>query len=418
MMQIIVPDGVAPGQSFVAQLPSGEQMQVECPPGVSAGQPIMIQLPQQSVAVAMPTATVAHGQAIPMGLAITPEAGQQALQIGGQDQVPLLDPATAGMLATMNSFRVNQRVRFWETLSGGCCEQSNVYDVFDEVTGAHVFIAQEKSEDCNRCFCNPQHSLRVEFKAVNHPDRQWMKKADIEALPTVMTFEREGCFSKPGLGCCICAEDCKDGMVMSAGPPLVDSKPGNVVIQQNSFAYATQPKCGGYFTPTLNLFNRMGTGGEKEEAFVPLAKVEGPFIFGGCSELCCDSTFKVSSMTKEQLDTKILSGDLARITKKKPKGLCACGKELFTDSDTFTVHYNESVGLTPQQKAAMMGSLILSDYMFFEQDYGMVQCEGGKLKITLCDMYCCGCVLPFVITLDQNSAGGGGAPPANQEMQR
>ena len=83
---------------------------------------------------------------IAMGFAITPEMQQQALSVGAQDQVPLLDPETAGILATVNSFRVNQRVKFWETMSRGCCEQSNTYDVFDETTGTHLFIAQEVSE--------------------------------------------------------------------------------------------------------------------------------------------------------------------------------------------------------------------------------------------------------------------------------
>ena len=33
----------------------------------------------------------------------------------------------------------------------------------------------------------------------------------------------------------------------------------------------------------------------------------------------------------------------------------------------------------------MIASLLLVDYMFFEQDNGMVSCEDGKLKITLCE---------------------------------
>ena len=111
-------------------------------------------------------------------------------------------------------------------------------------------------------------------------------------------------------------------------------------------------------------------------------------------------------------------GDLAKITKVRPKGPCACGKELFTDSDTFTVRYAEGVGLTPQQKAAMMGSMILTDYMFFEQDQGMVTCEGTKIKITLFECYCCGALCPATIQWDANNSGGGGAPPSNQEMAR
>ena len=346
-------------------------MQVVCPPNAGPGQAMMIQVPMAAAPIVE-------------AVAISPEVQQEALTIGPQDQVPLLDHETAGILAAVKSFRVNQRVKFWEAFSGGCCEQSNTYDFFDEATGTHLFIAQETSEDFLRCCCAPYHSLRVEFKRVNSASREWSSRGEIASMPTVMTVEREGCMSKPCLGCFAFSDACKDGMTMTGGGPL--SEPGDLTIRDQTFAYGTQPKCGGYFTPTLNLFNRQ-TAGSHKESFTPLAKVEGPMCFGGCSELCCDSTFTVSSMRPEQIDSKIMSGDLAKITKLRPRGACACGKELFTDSDTFSVHYNDSVGLTPQQKAAMMGSLVLTDYMFFEQDQGMVTVEGSKIKITLFECY-------------------------------
>jgi len=33
----------------------------------------------------------------------------------------------------------------------------------------------------------------------------------------------------------------------------------------------------------------------------------------------------------------------------------------------------------------MIASLLLVDYMFFEQDNGMCSCQDGVLKITLCE---------------------------------
>ena len=32
-----------------------------------------------------------------------------------------------------------------------------------------------------------------------------------------MTMEREGCFNKPFLGCCICSDMCKNDMYLHAG---------------------------------------------------------------------------------------------------------------------------------------------------------------------------------------------------------
>ena len=123
-------------------------------------------------------------------------------------------------------------------------------------------------------------------------------------------------------------------------------------------------------------------------------------------------------MGQDKIHSAIGTGDLAMLTKTRPKGPCACTRELFTDSDNFDVDYSENMGLTPQQKASMMGALILADYMFFEMDHGMCAVEGNKVKITLFMCYCCGAVVPAVVTLDQNQNGGGGGAPTAQEMTR
>ena len=45
---------------------------------------------------------------------------------------------------------------------------------------------------------------------------------------------------------------------------------------------------------------------------------------------------------------------------------------------------NPNPGPNPNQ-ATMIASLLLVDYMFFEQDNGMCSCQDGVLKITLCE---------------------------------
>jgi hypothetical protein len=155
--------------------------------------------------------------------------------------------------------------------------------------------------------------------------------------------------------------------------------------------------------------------GQGEKTYRPLAKVEGPCIFGGCSELCCPSSFPVSSMQPDQLNTQLKTGDLAEITKKAPQGLAQAAREALTDSDTYTLQFKDNK-LAPQQKAMMLSSLVLVDYMFFEQDNGMCSCENNKLKITLFECYCLGCLCPCNIVLDGNS--GGGAPTKSEEIAR
>ena len=357
---------------------------------------------------------------VAMGMAIPMEMATQAFQVGAQDQVPLLDLQTASILATINSFEVKQRVKFWEALTGGCCEQTNTYDFFDVATGTHVFVAQEQSEDLLRFCCAPYHSLSVKFKLVNsarmdEQGRAWMSKDEIYNLPTSFTLDREGCPNKPCLSCLICNDRCKDGYTMHAGEPF-DLPKGT--IGEATFAYASQPKCGGYFTPTVNVFSRTQPGGGPE-AFAPLFKVEGPCIFGGCSELCCSSTFQVSAITKpDQIDQALKLGDVAIIKKTKPKGMCDCVREAFSDSDHFTVTFREGIGLTPQQKASMMGALILSDYMFFEKDGGMCSAtRNGDVKITVFECYCCGMTQPCNLYIPARSLAGG-APPTSESMVR
>lgn len=192
---------------------------------------------------------------------------------------------------------------------------------------------------------------------------------------------------------------------MQAGD--LDRKPGDVGITEQTIAFANQPKCGGFLTPSINLMQRTTRGLDSSSSFKPVAKVEGPCIFGGCSELCCKSEFQVSTLLESQdPDDKLKIGDLAKITKMKPRSCSGCAREMFTDSDHFMLEYKQGVGLTPQQKAAMMGTVLLMDYMLFEQDNGMLECKRNKLYITLFDCYCCGVTLPCQIVVDGNNGGG------------
>ena len=233
------------------------------------------------------------------------------------------------------------------------------------------------------------------------------------------------------------SDGCKDGTFVHAGPP--GGPPGTSRLQGDSaIGLANQPKCGGWLTPTVNMYARTAKGSDLA-SFSPFGKVEGPCLFGGCSELCCSSEFPVSRMEPgADPDAKLMRGDLGMITKKKPKDCRGCCREAFTDSDHFFLAFREGAGLTPQQKATTMASLVLVDYsrhrqpnprparparrhparltapprppppaVLFEQDNGMCEPHGQGVRITLCDLYCCGCLCPCFIDLQ---AQGGGAP--------
>ena len=93
------------------------------------------------------------------------------------------------------------------------------------------------------------------------------------------------------------------------------------------------------------------------------------------------------------------TGDIGKIVKRKPATLMDALKEAFTDSDGFTVDF-ANANLTAQQKALMLSSLVLVDYMFFEMDNGMLGCQGSKIKITCCLCYCCGNLNPCNVKLE------------------
>merc|ERR1719198_587211 len=343
---------------------------------------------------AAPVQPVMAMASTPIVMGISPDAAPA----GPQDQVKLLDATTAGILGSVNDFTIKQRVKWWEALSLGCFEVKNTYDIFDAKTDTHLFIAQEQSDDCARCCCAPYHALRIEFFLVNSKDRLW-KNARVEGsgFPVVMTLDRDGICNKPCICCFACSDSCKDAMVVHAGPQPVDTM-GKHVITDQTIGHINQPACGGYCLPAFTVHDRMGLGADKT-AFHSIVKMTGPCLFGGCSELCCESKFHYT--TSLEVPTKT-TGNLATLTKLKPKSFQGCARELFTDSDHFFVKYKEGVGLTPQQKASMMASIILADFHLFEQDAGMCSFDHNKITITLCDTYCLGCVCPCNIVLSGN----------------
>ena len=218
----------------------------------------------------------------------------------------------------------------------------------------------------------------------------------------VMTMEREGCTQCLGcegklcLGCFACSDQCQDGMKLHAGH--VSGVPGQLGTH-SLIGLAHQPKGGGGLTPTVQIMDRASYDTP------PLAVVQGPGIFGGCSECCCSVPFTVTRVPAGVgVDgyKSLQIGDLATITKKKPSGFGAAMRELFTDSDLYTLEIHDAT-VTPQQKASLLGSLLLLDYMFFEKDNDMIYCENQKLKINLCNCYCYGCLSPceIIVPLQQ-----------------
>jgi len=96
------------------------------------------------------------------------------------------------------------------------------------------------------------------------------------------------------------------------------------------------------------------------------ARVQGPTLFGGCSELCCDQPFAVKRVNKDG-SLSVDVGNIATITKKKPKTMMGAMREMLSDSDLYELEVHDP-SVTPQQRATLIGTMLMMDYMFFERD--------------------------------------------------
>ena len=87
---------------------------------------------------------------IPMSDGPVPVVQGIALTEGalGMDAVPLIDASTASILGQVNAFTIVQRTQLTEMM--GCCERSNIYDIFDASNGVHLFFAKERSGFCEK----------------------------------------------------------------------------------------------------------------------------------------------------------------------------------------------------------------------------------------------------------------------------
>ena len=281
---------------------------------------------------------------------------QQMMGGGGGDAIAALAPVT--------KFTIKQKFSLLEAATNavgcGCCEQRNKYDVYDSNSGSHLFVVKEESETCMRCCCNPAHALTLNiFDASNNQQ--------------VALIDRPFKY-----GCCWAwLECCLDEATLYRGP----NKSGTPM------GMTKQPICGGQCKPTMYSYtgSNFPEGGATEEG--SFAKIQGPTCcFGGCTELCCDQEFKV---------TDAQEGNMAMIVKEKPSGAMGFLKEATNDADIFSLTLQKEI--SPDDKMVLLSSLLLVDYLFFEEG-GMIECDGESVTCICCYCFCQGCFCPFKCT--------------------
>mmetsp|Transcript_5977 Transcript_5977/g.17672 ORF Transcript_5977/g.17672 Transcript_5977/m.17672 type:complete len:357 (+) Transcript_5977:265-1335(+) len=259
------------------------------------------------------------------------------------------------------------------SLLGGLGETGNKYNLMLN-SGATLKVI-EKSRRCShegcvptgRAICRPNHELQLRVY------RPHAKLWDQE----IMLIDRP--FKCAGF-CCTCSDCCAqraDLYVAPAGDEKAEVDPSQLT------AIVQQPICGGCFTPTLHVDAPDGSR---------LATVEG-----GCCCIggnCCDAIFTVKGPDGE---------DYGKVVKEAPDDFEELVKQGLTDADIFTMSVPKDA--PNELKAAMMTSLLLMDYMYFE-DEGDCYCNPF---ICVCGYKCCtcsscGCLFPCGIFCgDRNS---------------
>ena len=95
--------------------------------------------------------------------------------------------------------------------------------------------------------------------------------------------------------------------------------------------------------------------------------------------MCLDMSFAFSNIPEGYKGEVVKLGDLATIEKKKPHDFSSAMREAMTDADTYTVTFVDP-GLTPQQKACIIATVIQLDYMFFENGACTLSDTPGPLR--------------------------------------
>eukprot|EP01063_Lacrimia_lanifica_P036946 TRINITY_DN7456_c0_g1_i1.p1 TRINITY_DN7456_c0_g1~~TRINITY_DN7456_c0_g1_i1.p1 ORF type:complete len:342 (+),score=122.98 TRINITY_DN7456_c0_g1_i1:366-1391(+) len=252
-----------------------------------------------------------------------------------------------------------------------CCARPNKYDVYDAATKERVFWVEEESGCRHRCCCNPNHALQLELY-------------DKDKKHVLATMDRP--FRMCGF-CPAWGESCQQEGVTYA-KDLTDAEG----FAQHAYGSVKQPICGGCFVPKLNV--ALGALNPQEYNF---AEVHGPtFCYGGCTELCREQKFYISSP-----DAEFKEGDLGVIVKERPdpEDLKDLKEELKTCYDEYSIAFTDSA-LTPHQRLTLLSSLLLVDYMFFERspDCGCGCCP-PTVKFTVCNFYVCGAICPLSLKI-------------------
>jgi hypothetical protein len=226
-------------------------------------------------------------------------------------------------------------------------------------TERRYFVAEE-SGCCMRQLCSPNHTMKLHMTDM--------------AGRKVLTMDRPWTFN-----CCCC----EWGNL--CGKTHMDVYMGEQ-DEQKMIGSVRMPCFGGGFSPKFDIHD---VDGDVQ------ASVTGPCCF--ISDLC-GAKFGVKDK---------VGNDIGTVNKLGVKSMGDFAKEAMTDADNFEITF--PVETRVETKALMIGTLLLLDYTFFEGE-GAFEIDpcGRGCKFKLCDIFCCGCIVPCTCNCQPDNSG---APP-------
>mmetsp|Transcript_11058 Transcript_11058/g.33007 ORF Transcript_11058/g.33007 Transcript_11058/m.33007 type:complete len:317 (-) Transcript_11058:70-1020(-) len=245
-------------------------------------------------------------------------------------------------------------------------EGANKYRVRDP-GGRPVYHIVEESSCCQRQCCNPNHSMTLHVVDNNGVE--------------VMNMRRPWNWNCCCLECGNCCGLSKMDVFLGADGDDDERRLGRVRM----------PCLGGGFTPKFNIEDRNGD---------VKAVVKGPCC---CVSDLCGAKFEVEAPGGREI------GKVKKIGIKSGGDVAA---EVGTDADNFVISFPQDLNI--EYKALMMGSLLILDYTFFE-DEGAFEFDpfSCSCKFKCCDCFCCGCIVPCSCNCPaKKPEDGKGAPPA------
>jgi len=300
--------------------------------------------------------------------------------------------ANLASLVPLDTLNIQQEVNVLEAVADavgfGCCEQPNVYHVYDGKAdaasqkpgeAAHLLTIKEEGNECKDMVCrvcfNPFHTMTLQV-------------TDAKTTEPVFWIDRP-------FRCCGCAYLCCSCCLQEWNVMSGSSAQG--IEGSSMIGSLRQPICGGGCFPRFNIFDGPpsvagGSYGDKTPAMI----IRGPHFIG---ELCCDVNFRL--MAPKGPEPGAEEVQLGNITKLGAKDGMGALKELLTDADTFAMTVPHDASVTT--KATAITGLVLLDYYFFESG-GALECNPlagpGETycKLNVCTEYYCGTLVPWTIS--------------------